>query len=160
MIEGAFELEDYVILTPEPLEGTPLAISENFSGLFPKEDYRVSSHSDNAATIAIRWPTDSGAYTVDVEAADCTTHRYEALGLENTTCNSISILFGSGTPLIVSQADYNLSKTTPVAAFTYGGVRHYVIRYGAKAQDIIGVVKSAPEGWRGLFRGRDRALLC
>jgi hypothetical protein len=38
--------------------------------------------------------------------------------------------------------------------------RHYVVQYGAKVQDVIGLVSAEPAGWRARFRGRAWAQIC
>jgi|GEM_PF-4116813 len=159
-IEGEYALEAYAAPSSSALEQLPLEPSDQYTGLFEKEDYRVLSAKGDDLRLAFRWRNDSNDHVFEVEAAHCAAHSFENFGLENTVCGSISILSGDGAPLIASYADYNSSKTIPLVAFDYGGSRFYAVRYGAKAQDIIGIIAATPQGWRGDFKGRERALLC
>jgi hypothetical protein len=93
-----------------------------------------------------------------IEADACRAAAYEwLLAIE---CNEFAVLASGGEPLLVSLADYNMSSAEPLARFDYGGSRHYVVRFGAKAQDVVGLVSGEPAGWRARFRPRDWAQLC
>ncbi len=159
-IEGVYDLENYARPASSDLTQIPLVPSDQYTGLFEKEEYRIVSAGDDGMKIAFRWRNDSNEHQFEVDAAQCKAQSFGEFGLENTQCNAITVLSGSGAPLIASYADYNSSKTTPLVAFEYDGARFYAVRYGAKAQDIIGLVAATPQGWRGHFKGRDRALLC
>ena len=159
-IEGDYALTEFSPLIGAELAALPFNASDQFSGLFEKEDYRIVSASADNVKLAFRRRNETSDHIYEVEDAACTALAYESLGLENTTCKAISILSGSGVPLIASYADYNGSKTTPLVAFSYNGARYYAIRYGAKAEDIIGLVKAESQGWRSRFKGRGRALMC
>ena len=159
-IKGDYALTEFSPLIGTPLAALPFTASDQFSGLFEKEDYRIVSASADNVKLAFRQRNETNDHIYEVEDAACTALAYESLGLENATCKAISILSGSGVPLIASDADYNSSKTTPLVAFSYSGARYYAIRYGAKAEDIIGLVKAEPQGWRSRFKGRGRALMC
>ena len=47
-----------------------------------------------------------------------------------------------------------------VATFTLGKSTLYLVRLGLKAQTVFGLLYGGKDGWRGLFRPRDYALLC
>lgn len=92
-------------------------------------------------------------------AADgCRSRAYE--WLLAIDCGHFSVLASGGGPLVVSLADYNTPKVEPLARFDYAGSRHYIVRLGEKAQDVIGLVSGEPAGWRARFRPRDWASLC
>lgn len=93
-----------------------------------------------------------------VDEDGCRAGAYEwLLAIE---CDEFAVLASGGEPLLVSLADYNMSSVEPLARFDYGGSRHYVVRFGAKVQDVVGLVSGEPAGWRARFRPRDWAQLC
>lgn len=100
------------------------------------------------------------AYADDqpLEADDCRASAYE--WLLAIDCGEFAVLASGGEPLLVSLADYNSPAVEPVARFEHGGSLHYVVRFGAKAQDVVGLVSAEPAGWRARFRPRDWAQLC
>lgn len=160
-VPGAFDLLEYTALAPERL-ASPEAVlkpTDQYTGLFENEDYRVIAYDGDALKFALRYQSGGNEHVHEIEVADCSAQVYGYFKLMSINCNGVSVLSG-GAPLIVSQPDYNIPKAIPLAEFTFGNTRYYVVRYGSKAEDIIGLVAAAPSGWRGLFKGRERALLC
>jgi hypothetical protein len=80
--------------------------------------------------------------------------------LSSLSCSGFALLIAEGRPLLFSYPDYNLPAAEVVASFTQAGEAYHLVRYGAKAQTVFGLVTRGPEGWRALFRPKDYALLC
>ena len=160
-LPGSFDLLDYAALSPRPVASLKAVLtpSDRYTGLFENEDYRVIAYDGDTLKLAFRRRADGNEHVYEAEAAQCSAEIYGTFKLTSVNCDALSVL-SDGEPLIVSYADYNIPKTIPLAEFTFGNSKYYVVRYGAKAQDIIGLVAAAPWGWRGLFKGRDRALIC
>lgn len=114
-----------------------------------------------------RWDPHDGAFAGEVRVAGhtspltaeaCESRPHDWL-LE-VDCGSFALLASGDRPLLLSWADCNLPKVEPLGRFTHDGARHYVVRFGAKAQDVVGLVSAKPAGWRARFRPRDWALIC
>lgn len=113
-----------------------------------------------------KWDGESGRLDVTLiwggevslvgEACESSVHEW----LLAVDCEEFAVLASGGDPLLLSLSDYNRAKTEPLARFVYGGSRHYVVRYGAKAQDVTGLVSAEPAGWRARFRGRAWGQIC
>lgn len=93
-----------------------------------------------------------------LEADDCAVAAYEWLLAAD--CGNFALLASGGEPLLVSLGEYNMPSVEPLARFEFAGSRHYVVRFGAKAQDVVGLVSGEPAGWRARFRPRDWAQIC
>ncbi len=89
---------------------------------------------------------------------DCAIRRTDALA--SLTCRSLALLVDRGRPLLVSFPDYNLAAAEVVARFSSGGLTHYLIRLGLKAETLFGLLTDTPDGWRPLFRRRGYPALC
>lgn len=165
-LPGRLNLTDYV--GSDDLAGTtdPLA---SFAPGNSSEALLWGPWDDDgeARLLVTRWDPSDGTlagelrfngHTSPLSADDCESSPHDWL-LE-IDCGHFALLASGDRPLLLSHADYNLPKVEPLARFTHGGSRHYVVRFGAKAQDVVGLVSAEPTGWRARFRPRDWALLC
>lgn len=166
---GTFDLLEYTVLD----DGAPpdrhfqLKLSDRFAGILKRayagsveeEDYRLDYYDGDAMKLSVRWRNENSEQIYEIEGRKCSAKSYGYFQLTEISCDAFSALAGDEV-LLVSQADYNAPKATPLAEFTVGGSKYYVVRFGAKAEDIVGLVAAAPSGWRGLFQGRGRDLLC
>ena len=75
-------------------------------------------------------------------------------------CDGIALIVGDAAPLLFSYPDYNLASAQVVATLGFGKSRLYLVRLGLKAQTAFGLLYRDKDGWRGLFRPRNYALLC
>ena len=161
-IPGALQLEGYAL---RPDTGDPMArLDEGSAGPTVWESW-----TDEPVTWSVRaFPADHTAITLEsrwgdgvqatVEGRACTSSTRE--WLLSVDCGSVSVLASGGRVLLVSQADYNRPTSEPVARFDHAGSRHYLVRFGAKAQDVLGLLSAEPEGWRARFHPRDWAQIC
>lgn len=164
-IPGRLDLLDYTTLAPDDGENlmARLAITRADSatellwGVYDQEaTLRVDDWEPSTGRFEGVLGTQYSEQTL--AAAACRSSAFE--WLLAIDCGSFALLAGGGDPLLISQADYNSPKIEPLARFEYAGSRHYVVRVGAKAQDVIGFVSGEPAGWRGRFRPRDWASMC
>jgi hypothetical protein len=93
-----------------------------------------------------------------VEAPECRLRRVGEL--TEMQCNGAALVLTGGAPLLFSYPDYNAAAAEVVATFEFGKSTLYLVRLGLKAQTVFGLLYGDKEGWRGLFRPRDYALLC
>ncbi len=75
-------------------------------------------------------------------------------------CDGVALIVGDVAPLLLSYPDYNLASAQVVATLGLGKANLYLVRLGLKAQTAFGLLYRGEDGWRGLFRPRDYALLC
>lgn len=159
----ALEAVPVEALTPRDLDPTAMLTAADTSAALLWDGYasgmtfRVTDWEAASGRIAGLLGSD---YSEDqpIEADDCRAAVYEwLLAIE---CDEFAVLASGGEPLLVSLADYNMSSAEPLARFDYGGSRHYVVRFGAKVQDVVGLVSAEPAGWWARFRPRDWAQLC
>ena len=75
-------------------------------------------------------------------------------------CDGVALIVGAAAPLLLSYPDYNLASAQVVATLGLGKATLYLVRLGLKAQTAVGLLYRAGDGWRGLFRSRDYAVLC
>lgn len=166
-IPGQLMLEEFTALTGAP-DAPPDNMATLAVGAAPEpllwepwpDDwspaYTVSGFDVKAGTLSLQYQ--NGDQTGSIDDANCTSVAREWLLTVN--CGSVSVLAAGGKPLMLSQADYNSPAAQVMARFDHGGSRHYVVRFGAKAQDVVGLVSGEPAGWRARFRPRDWASLC
>jgi hypothetical protein len=171
-LPGRLELTEFVALEPipglEPLPGLVdsvphLQASDEASPLIWERtpDWQPTYRVDT-------WTADGGILDLTIIQPTGDSTRVQAGGCESTPrewlltidCNGLSLIASRGKPLLVSWPDYNLAKADVIARFEYAGSRHYVVRLGSKAQDLIGLLSGEPTGWRARFRQRDWASLC
>ncbi|MDH3297464.1 MAG: hypothetical protein OEM23_02410 [Gemmatimonadota bacterium] len=119
--------------------------------------YRVDSW-DEATGLLNLTIVQPGGEPQSIPARECRTTPRE--WLLTVDCGGLSLLASAGRPLLLSWPDYNSAKVDVIARFDYAGSRHYVVRFGSKAQDLVGFVSGEPAGWRARFRQRDWAQLC
>jgi hypothetical protein len=101
---------------------------------------------------------DPSGEVVRLQGEQCeSAHDGELLSL---SCSGFALIVADGRPLLFSYPDYNIAAAEAVATFTLHGRVHYLVRYGAKAQTVFGLIARGPEGWQALFRPKDYALLC
>ncbi len=92
------------------------------------------------------------------DGEQCAVARVE--GLTQLSCNPVALILDGGRPLLLSYPDYNVAAAQVVAAVRLASSTLYLVRLGLKAQTVFGLLYRAEDGWRGLFRPRDYALLC
>ncbi len=92
------------------------------------------------------------------EGRDCALRRIDEL--TEMQCDGVALIVGAAAPLLFSYPDYNLAAAQVVATVGLGKSTLYLVRLGLKAQTAFGLLYRAEDGWRGLFRPRDYALLC
>ena len=92
------------------------------------------------------------------EGRHCTLRHIDEL--TEMQCNGIALIVGDAAALLFSYPDYNLAAAQVVATARLGESTLYLVRLGLKAQTAFGLLYRAEDGWRGLFRPRDYALLC
>lgn len=164
-LPGRLNLTDYVGLADVRAAADPLA------GLAPGDSAQAllwGPWDDGEAHLSVtRWDPSGGAFAGELrfdghasplvaEGCESSSHDW----LLEIDCGSFALLASGDRPLLLSWADYNLPKVEPLARFTHNGSRHYAVRFGAKAQDVVGLVSAEPAGWRARFRPRDWALIC
>jgi hypothetical protein len=119
--------------------------------------YRVESWDAPSRSLTLAQRAPSGE-VLELRGERCeSAHDGELLSL---SCSGFALLLADGRPLLFSYPDYNLPAAEVVASFTRGGQRHYLVRYGAKAQTVFGLIVRGQEGWQAFFRPKDYALLC
>lgn len=164
-LPGRLDLADYLGSVQLQSSSAPLAslaASDTAVALlwgpWPEAETQVKVTRWEATTGAFAGAVRSGSATSPLTAEQCESKPRDWL-LE-IDCGSFAVLASGDRPLLLSWADYNLAAAEPLARFVYHGSRHYVIRFGAKAQDVVGLVSAEPAGWRARFRPRDWALIC
>ncbi|MFW6083627.1 MAG: hypothetical protein ACODAA_00250 [Gemmatimonadota bacterium] len=164
-LPGRLDLSEFTPLDPHDAATDPmasLAVADSSAGLL------WSGYGAGMKFQATKWDLASGRLTgslgsphgdaESLEADDCRATAYE--WLLAIDCGEFAVLASGGHPLLVSLGDYNSPAVEAVARFEHGGSRHYVVRFGAKAQDVVGLVSAEPAGWHARFRPRDWAQLC
>ncbi len=165
-LPGRLDLTEFVGLEaiPEGMDGVAhLQASDEASPLLWERTpdwsptYRVDTWTAEGGILDLTIIQPTGDST-RVQGGGCESASREwLLAIE---CNGMSFLASGGKLLLLSWADYNSAKADVIARFDYAGSRHYVVRLGSKAQDLVGLVSGEPAGWRARFRQRDWALLC
>lgn len=167
-VPGRLELIDYLPLAPisRPSQaGDPLAelttsrepVALLWDDYGARMTLRVEAWDAAAGRIAAFLGTPYGEGQ-PLNGQGCRAAAYEwLLAIE---CDAFAVLASGGEPLLVSLADYGMPGVVPIARFEYAGSRHNVVRFGAKAQDVVGFVSAEPAGWRARFRPRDWTLMC
>lgn len=165
-LPGRLNLTDYVGSAELARVADPLA------GLAPGDSAETllwGPWGDDGARLRVtRWDLSDGAFAGDVLFADGNVSPLDGEGCESSShdwlleidCGHFALLASGDRPLMLSWADYNLPKVEPLVRFTYNGSRHYVVQFGAKAQDVVGLVSAEPSGWRARFRPRTWAQIC
>ncbi len=111
---------------------------------------------DRRLELEARW---SSGDRFQAEGRDCALRHIDEL--TEMQCNGIALIVGdAAAPLLFSYPDYNLATAQVVATVGLGKSTLYLVRLGLKAQTAFGLLYRAEDGWRGLFRPRDYALLC
>lgn len=119
--------------------------------------YRIESWDAPTRSLTLAQRNPSGEVR-QLQGEDCEgAHDGE---LSSLSCSGFALLIAEGRPLLFSYPDYNLPAAEPVASFTQAGETYHLVRYGAKAQTVFGLVTRGPEGWHAFFRPKDYALLC
>jgi hypothetical protein len=119
--------------------------------------YRIESWDVPSRSLTLAQRDPSGE-VVTLRGEQCeSAHDRELLSL---SCSGFALIVADGRPLLFSYPDYNIAAAEAVAIFTLHGRVHYLVRYGAKAQTVFGLIARGPEGWQALFRPKDYALLC
>ena len=70
------------------------------------------------------------------------------------------MIASAAAPLLFSYPDFNPAAAQVVATVGLGKTTLYLVRLGLKAQTAFGLLYETEDGWRGLIRPRDYALLC
>lgn len=165
-LPGRLDLKEFIRLEPGAGDGDGLARLEISEVAAPmlwertpdwQPTYRVDAWNAAAGRLDLTI-VQPGGDVATMPAKDCQAMSYE--WLLRIDCGGLSLLASGGKPLLLSWPDYNSAKAEPIARFHYAGSRHYVVRLGSKAQDLVGLVSGEPAGWRARFRHRDWALLC
>jgi hypothetical protein len=119
--------------------------------------YRIESWDAPSRSLTLAQRDPSGE-VVRLQGEQCeSAHDGEILSL---SCSGFALIVADGRPLLFSYPDYNIAAAQAVATFTLHGQVHYLVRYGAKAQTVFGLIVRGPEGWQALFRPKNYALLC
>lgn len=164
-LPGRLDLAEYTPVVPDEGENLMARLRPSRDGEVP--ELLWSGHAEDAGLRVDAWDASAGRLAGSLVSQygehalasdDCRMRAFEWLLVID--CADFSVLASGGGPLLVSIAEYNSPKVEPLARFDYAGSRHYVVRLGAKAQDVIGLVSGEPEGWRARFRPRDWASLC
>jgi hypothetical protein len=92
------------------------------------------------------------------EGRNCALRRIDEV--TEVQCDGVALIVGDAAPLLLSYPDYNLASAQVVATLGLGKATLYLVRLGLKAQTAFGLLYRDKDGWRGLFRPRDYALLC
>lgn len=167
-IPGEQALAGFRAVTPEAGAAFPPAlIGRDFAPLAytphgkDGPETRITGWDAGARKVAWegRW---SWGDTFTAEGRDCTLSQIG--GLTAAQCNGIALLLGEAAPLLYSFPDYNSSSAEVVAVLEFelglGKSTLYAVRLGLKAQTVFGLLYRDKDGWRGLFRPRNYALLC
>ena len=165
-LPGRLELTEFIALEADAGDEVGVAhlqASDEVSSLLWERTpdwsptYRVDTWTADAGLLdlTITQPTGDSTH-VHTEGCKSTPREW----LLTIDCNGLSLLASGGKPLLLSWPDYNSAKADVIARFDYAGSRHYVVRLGSKAQDLVGLVSGEPAGWKARFRQRDWALLC
>lgn len=170
-LPGRLDLTAFRALESAPIESTPPSALDPTARLTASDSSSALLWDGYASGMTLRvtdWDAPSGRFAGylgsdyaderPIEADGCGAAAYEwLLAIE---CDGFTVLAAGGEPLLVSLADYNVSSAVPLVRFEYAGSRHYVVWFGAKAQDVVGLVSGEPAGWRARFRPRDWAQMC
>lgn len=94
-----------------------------------------------------------------IEAAECLGHTFTK-NIDGLTCGSVSLLFGDGKPLLMSEPDYNAAMLRVLSSFVSGGQTYYLVRIGLKAESPVGLLFKTKDGWHFNVRKRDYPSMC
>ncbi len=163
---GLVGRHDLAGLAPVPTAGDGAAIGP-FAAELLAPIWSPYAGDDPAYRIR-RWDPAAGTLTLDLRYGgdpivsfatdDCAVRRTG--NLTSLTCRSLAVLVDRGRPLLVSFPDYNLAAAEVVARFSSGGLTHYLIRLGLKAETLFGLLSATPDGWHAHFRRRGYPTLC
>lgn len=165
--------------------GAPLLALVNFKGRATDfHEIRPEPHDSNRAFAlprrALVWPPERDLelalkdgeaaftersegqppYSYSATAPDYRNIAYPGTRLARLACNGVEFLLDGNHVLLMSYADYNLSKVRVLSAFKIGNATYYTVLLALKAYDAYGLLTRHGETWRFIVRPADWAMLC
>lgn len=135
-----------------------LSISEQ-ALIWPANNYLAINIEGSESKFYFRYDNDY-PYRYTAEGKQCRWFRYQKTELARLSCNGAEVLLDDQTPLLFSDADYNLPNVQVVNRFSINNQDYYTVMLALKAYTAYGVLTKEHGKWRFIVKPADWASIC